>query len=107
MIKLYPSHLHDSAPVLTLPIKGDTIAQSFKRVAPDFAMDKFHRISVHLDGVPVPESEWPTTPVTPASQLDLYPKPGDPVTTILVVVAVVSFRSRRTCRRWSCRAPAW
>lgn len=90
MIKLYPSHLHDSAPVLTLPIKGETIAQSFKRVAPDFAMDKFHRISVYLDGVPVPESEWPTTPVTPASQLDLYPKPGDPVTTILVVVAVVA-----------------
>lgn len=90
MIKFYPSHLHESAPILTLPIKGSTIAQSFKRVAPDFAMEKYHRFSVRLDGVPVPESEWPSTAVTADSQLDLYPKPGDPVTAILVVVAVVA-----------------
>ncbi|WP_394243878.1 host specificity factor TipJ family phage tail protein [Halopseudomonas laoshanensis] len=90
MIKFYPTHLHPSAPLLTLPVKGKTIAQSLKRIAPDFAMDKYHRFSLKLDGVPVPEAAWPTTQVTEDSALDLYPKVGDPVTALYIVVAVVA-----------------
>lgn len=90
MIKLYPTHLHPSAPLATYPVKGRTVAESFKRVAPDFRMDKHHRLTARVDGVEVPPEQWPTTPVTADSQIDLYPIPGDPVTAIYVVIAIVA-----------------
>ncbi len=91
MIRLYPTHLQPSAPVQVLPVHGRTIAEALRRAAPSYRDDgPHHRLILKMNGEVVPAADWATTPVTRQTDIDIYPKPGDPVTAILAVVAVVS-----------------
>lgn len=90
-IRIYPSRL-PGEPLETHQHSAMTVHQWLARNVDDYSERERHPISVDVNGVSVPPSEWPLCQITPGCDVRIYPVPhgAESLAIAAIVVAVAS-----------------
>lgn len=73
-IRIYPSRL-PGEPLETHQHARTTLHEWMKTNVEHYSLEQQHPVTVEINGSPVPPEEWPSYPLTPDSDVRIYPTP--------------------------------